>query len=330
MRRLAFLLLLVSAARASDEIVVEREADAVIIRSPIAQANFLFRAPAAFAQVEPPEGFAVALEARAGDGPAAVIRLRLADAPPTLDKLVEARRKEAGADATVSGAGNRRLVTARDAKHVRHVLLLADGPRLYELFLEAPADHPQAAELQRVAEGFTILDPKGAPAAGVPTGGDYAAEEVEHDYYRLKLLKPEGFLRQEVDPNTDEGIFLHLRREDAENRCDIEVRVHLDRALKRSTAELAQERLDAFRKKYPGAKGPKKPQRTSWPQAEEAWKFKVAGMATKGGVVEEDWRIIQHSNARVYEIVVTTWGGASRTWKKDIAAFWRQLRIQPK
>ncbi|MCK6461084.1 MAG: hypothetical protein L6Q95_14475, partial [Planctomycetes bacterium] len=179
-RLAASLLLLLSAAGAVDEILVESDADGVIVRSPAAAANFLFRAPKGFRRAEAPEGFALALEAEGTS-----IRLRLADltageARGGLDAFLTSREQEyrAGFDGSLgitSGRGRRTAaIETKDA--FRLVLVVFDGARRYELFCEgAPG---AATELAAVAEGFTILEPKGAPEGG-PLLGDAKAGTIE-------------------------------------------------------------------------------------------------------------------------------------------------------
>jgi len=339
LRLLPGLLILLSVALAEDEIRIERQDDAVIVRSPIAQGNFLFRAPPFFKEAEAEEPFAVHLTAKQRKTTAHV-RLRLGQvtagqARHGMDALVA--EKQAAYTAgygtpKISGEGARRVVTATGEAGMRIVLVVVDGPRLYELFLDlSPADAVLARKLEAVARGFTILDPKGAPAEGAPMG-DLKAGTIEHDYYRLKVFKPDGFAQQEVDPDRDKGIFLHLRREDKyRNRCDIRIRVHLARAMKQMPLEKAEKALERFVTKYQSAKAPKRPQRTSFGGAKNAWKLKMVGKETKtSSVVEEEWRVIEHQNGRVYEIQLTTYGGAAREFKKDIKAFWRKLKISSK
>ena len=38
-------------------------------------------------------------------------------------------------------------------------------------------------------------------------------------------------------------------------------------------------------------------------------------------------RNLEHQNDRVYEIQLTAYGGAAREWRKDLAMFWRKLKI---
>jgi hypothetical protein len=332
-RLAASLLLLLSAAGAADEILVESDADGVIVRSPVASANFLFRAPKGFRRAEAPEGFAVALEAQMEGGKAS-IRLRLADlqsgeARGGLDGFVKAREQEyrAGFDGSlgITGGRGRRTAVVEGKDALRLVLVVFDGMRRYELFLEGAPGAGQ--ELAAVAEGFTILDPKGAPEGG-PLLGDAKAGTIDHEYYRLKLHKPEGFLQQEVDPERDKGIFLHLKREDDEkNRCDIRVRVFLAKAEKEGVEAKAQKRIDDFRGRNETVKGPARAPKGRMAGSNAAFRWKQLGKGTHGQVVEEEWLILDHQNGRVYEFEVVCYATASRAFKKEIDAFWKGIKF---
>jgi hypothetical protein len=333
----ASLPLLLSAAWAAEDIRVEALPDGVIVRSPAAAANFLFRAPKAFREVDVPEGFVAALAAEE-DGSKATIRLRLGELTATearagLDAFVKARDAEyragLGGAPGITGGRGRRLVAIEGEGSLRLVLALFDGPRRYELFLDAtPGDSALAAQLAAVAEGFTLLDPKGPPDIGPATEGDDKAATIEHDYYRLKLVKPKGFLQQEVDPDRDAGIFLHLRREDEQkNRCDIRIRVFLAKALKESVDAKAEKRLEEFKNGHETPRAPSRPTRGRWAGASTVYRMKLAGRLPSGSVVEEEWLILDHENGRVYEIEVGSFGGAARAFKKEIDAFWRGLKI---
>lgn len=338
-RLAACLPLLLSAAGAGEEILVETVEDGVIVRSPIAAANFLFRAPKGFRKADPGEGFSAGLAAEEGTAKAS-IRLRIGDLTATeartgLDGFVKNHEEEYragfGGALGVTGGRGRRIAAIEGKEALRLVLVVFDGARRYELFLEAaPGDSALAAQLAPVAEGFTILDPKGAPDGGPALAGGAKAMPIVHEYYRLKLLKPEGFLQQEVDPERDQGIYLHLRREDDQkNRCDIRVRVFLAKALKEQPDAKAQRRIDDFRNRYESPKGPERAARGRGPGANAAYKWKQVGKQT-GGVIEEDWWILDHQNGRVYEFEVTCFAAASRAFKKDIDAFWRGIKIEEK
>ena len=135
-----------------------------------------------------------------------------------------------------------------------------------------------------------------------------------------------------MHPDADKGIFLHLHREDDEkNVCDIRIRVHLSKTVAADAQEIAAKAIEAFASKYPPAKVPKRPSRTGWPGADAAFKCKMAGKVSgTGAVVEEEWRVIDHSNDRLYEVQVTLFAGASRAFKKDLQTFWRGLKIAGK
>ena len=278
--------------------------------------------------------------AAARGGETGRIRLRLGQlnagqARRGLDALVRSKEAEYGrgyGKLEVSGEAERRLATTAGKEGARAVLVVVDGPRLYELFLDAtPADGALAQGLERIAAGFTILDPKGAPA--MLTAGDISKPAtIDHEYYRLSVYKPAGFLQEEVDPDTDKGIFLHLRRVDQhKNRCDIFIRVHLARTMKQTPAFRAQQAIERFTRKYIAARAPKKPKRASWPGAKNAYKLTMVGkLAKTASVVQEEWRVIEHENGRVYEIQMTTYGAAAREFKRDIKAFWKKLKIKSK
>lgn len=315
---------------------MESDPEGVIVRSPVAAANFLFRAPRGFKRVGPEEGFAVALAAEE-EGAKGSIRLRLGDLTATearagLDAFVKGHEEEylqgLGGSLGITGGRGRRTAAIEGKEALRIVLVVFDGARRYELFLEgAPGDSALAAGLGAVAEGFTILDPKGAPEGG-PVLGDTKAGTIEHDYYRLKLVKPAGFLQQEVDPDKDPGIFLHLKREDdAKNRSDIRVRVFLAKALKEGVEAKAQKRIDSFRSAHESTKGPERAPRGRMAGSNAAFRFKQVGRLPHGQVVEEEWLILDHQNGRVYEFEVVCYATASRAFKKEIDAFWKGIKI---
>ena len=130
-----------------------------------------------------------------------------------------------------------------------------------------------------------------------------------------------------MDPERDKGIYLHLRREDDQkNRCDIRVRVFLAKAVKQGPEELAQMRIDEFRGRHESPKGPERPKRS----APGAFRWKQAGRAQGGVVVEEERWVLEHENGRMYEFEVLCYGAASRAFQKDIAAFWRSVKFGEK
>ncbi|MHC4225270.1 MAG: hypothetical protein ACYSUN_14875, partial [Planctomycetota bacterium] len=163
------MIVLLSVALAEDKIHVERSEDAVIVRSPSDQANFLFRAPASFKERKAQAPFLLDLEAEGASGERARIRLRIttvgeADSLKNPEELAGARaaeyREGFGGKLEFSGKGARRLARCSGVGGARAVLLVRDGDRLYELFLEeSPAGSSFAPALDELATGFTILAP---------------------------------------------------------------------------------------------------------------------------------------------------------------------------
>ncbi|MHC4957933.1 MAG: hypothetical protein ACYTGN_06115 [Planctomycetota bacterium] len=333
MRALVLIPLAALAVRvdAQEGIKFDRSSEAVIVRSGADHSNFLFRAPAAFRRAEAKAPYLVHLTATR-DGAEAHIRLRVAEvagadrrkAPAT---LAQAREKEyrgtRKGKLEVKPDGVRAVATLAD----RTVVLVRDGTKLYELFCDGgPAFK---ADLAEIADGFTILVPKGAPVVVFRTPEDLKAKTLEHDYYRLKLTKPAGFAQEDVDPDSDNGIWLWLRAEDEErNVCNIRIRVFLAKASKKNAAQRAEDAIRRFDNKYPPARVPKKPKRTRFGGAKEAFKMTMAGRLPKSGiVVQEEVRVVEHTNGRLYEFQLTTYAGAQRAFKKQISEFWKKLKI---
>ncbi len=332
----AALLLLISAAYPGEEVHVDRTAEAVVVRSPMDQWNFLFRLPALFAEAAPAEGFQVDLTATGGSGGSARIRLRLSPLPggetrDPIETIARAREKAyivaPEPPPVYTPAANRCLVASRTPKGQRTVLVVVDGQRLYELFLDGGGEFED--DLQRVADGFTLLDPKGRPEVPKESAGEQAEKLLEHDYYRLKLLKPQGFALMEVDPNRDPGIWVHLRRADpARGACDIRVKIHLSKALAESCVAKAEKALADMRTKYTDVRAPARPLKFATAASKEGYVIKVTGKLPAGGIVAaEEYRVIEHDNGRLYEFQMITLGGAAREFKREIAAFWKALKI---
>ena len=137
-------------------------------------------------------------------------------------------------------------------------------------------------------------------------------------------------LVESVDPESDLGIWTHLRREDeVRNTCSIRIRVFLTRTAQESTEDRARRRLEEFEAQYTNARVPRRPKRTRFPGAKEAYALDLAGKLPKGGmVVQEEWKVFEHDNGRTYEVQVTTYAGAQREFKKEIRAFWKSIRIR--
>jgi len=266
-------------------------------------------------------------------GQPGVIRLRITPIQPAESRrpapeLARARKTEylskRKATFQVEGAGGRAVAKAGSLT----VLLVRDGDLLYELFCDGGAAFGE--DFASLVDGFTILSPKGVSLAVSAAPEELKAKTLSHDYYKLSLLKPEGFTREAVDPNREPGIWLTLRAEDKErNLCVIKVRVYLARTIKKSTEQRAAAAIKRFADRHLNAKVPKRPKRTRWAGAKEAYKFHVAGRLAKSGVVvQQDARYVGHQNGRLYEIEMTTYAGATRAFKKQIAAFWKSIRIK--
>jgi len=333
LRRILTVTLLVGAASAAVEVQVDRREDGVIVRSAIDQGNFLFRLSPAWKQIAAEEPWLVALEA-GEDGARATLRLRIVDLPAgDLAKDFPALAAAYAPDlakAPMTGEGGRRVLARAEGDTAQAALLLRDGPRLYLLRQDSgPADNPFRAGFPALAEGFTILDPKGPPPSTAVDPAQLAAEKLQHDYYRISLLKPEGFQLLPVDPDADEGIWIWLRRTDEmKNLCEIKVRVHLARTVSKSLEELAQAKIDAFTNRFEDTRVPRHPKRTAWPAASEAFSIEMSGKTPQSDiVVQQEWRLIRHGNDRIYEIEVTTYAGAKREFAKELRAFWRSIRI---
>lgn len=342
------MLLLVSLLLSADpeEIFVETDADGVVARSPADQGNFLFRLPAGYRRVDPPQGWRVAFET-GSEAPSGRVRLRFGPLEASelgrgLGELAAARtvtyRKEieSAAEARFEGSGARRRAVFEGkvggAGVSRIVLFVRDGDRLYELLLdESPPGSERGPELSTIADGFTILSPKPIAQDAAATG-DVKPKTLSQDFYRITLLKPEGFAEESFDPNSEPGLIYRFRRRDAQNNlCTIDVRAHLARTAKEAVADTAQAALDDFFRKHPEAKGPKRAPRTSVAGAKDALRFQVTGkQGTSMIVFQEDRLFLEHGNGWVYEVRVATFAGAQKEFRKQIAAFWQSLKFASK
>ena len=139
-RHLTCLVLLISAVRAGEEVRVEKSGDAVIVRSGSDHANFLLRAPADFDRQSAEKSYLVHLAADRG-GAKGSIRLRIGDVAAadirkpaaTLARAREAEyKKRMKSYLKIEGTGARATATMPG----RTVLLVRDGTKLYELFLD--------------------------------------------------------------------------------------------------------------------------------------------------------------------------------------------------
>jgi len=237
----------------------------------------------------------------------------------------------------VTGEGARRLLSFRGTLEggpaARRVLLVRDGTRLYELVLdEAPAASPFEKTLLRLAEGFTLLEVKGAEGEAPPAAEDLVARKLEHDFYKVALLKPEGFLEEAVDANSDRGIvYAFRRRAPTGDLCVIRVRAWLARTQTAGLDALARTALDRFTGTVNDPKAPKSPTTGSFPGAKQAFRFKMSGTQPKSSIVtQEEVLLAEHGNGWIYEVQVTTYGGAAQLFKKELKAFWSAFRVRTK
>ncbi|MFQ5843895.1 MAG: hypothetical protein ACE5JG_02800 [Planctomycetota bacterium] len=339
-----------AAGAQGQDITLDRDGEDLVVRSPASKWNFLFRLPAAFRPPEKPaEHCLVHLEAAREQGEAShrarvFLRLRkltAEDARKGVDAL--ARRKAAErprglldvSERRVSGTGLRRRITCEGSYLGDRIavtwLLVQDGSRLYELHLDQrPPGSVFDAALKKAAEGFTLLEPRqSAPREDAPLEEAQEARTVTHDYWRVTVLKPAGFVQESIDGQNDPGIlFIFRRRDEHQNLCTIRVRARLRKVMKKSVSEKADLALERFRNRFVDVlRAPRKPPKTRWPGAKEAYRLQL--VARENGLpFREDHRFVDHQNGRVYEFQVTTWAGADREFKKELRAFWKSVKIE--
>ena len=327
MRTISFLLLVVASATA-DSIKVEPGADAVVVRSPMKEGNFLLRLPAGFTQaaVEKPWGAVL----KKGD---AIVRLRidLLAADQEKKAIADLAKPRAGKLALKGKGGARRTGEETADKVVRLSLFVRDGKRFYELEARVPEKDADLQKLLREAlENFTLLNPKGAPEPLTVDPDAGKAKKLTHGFYKIEILKPAGFSSREPNPDDDRGIWTHLRRNDVEgSACEIWVRSHLSIKFPKSAEDLCTERMQRFSNRYKDVRAPKKPKRWKTKGGKEGYQAQMSARAPKTGIiVRADYRYVEHGNGRTYEIEMILWGNASRLWSKDIRAFWKSLKIR--
>jgi len=328
-------LILLSVALFHDEISVREEEGALVVSSPAGAGNFLFRLPPGFSRTEspaPPALFEAKRSGEGGGGRAEVRLLRTEPGPSDLDAHARLcagalERSLPGASAPeISGWGPKRIVVAASKERMRILVLARDGGRLYELSAEGP---PGDADLRASVEGFTILRPRDADAS-LPPSPDLAERRLEHDFYKLVLLKPQGFAQEAVDAGTDRGLVWRLRREEAgAGVCDIRVRALLARLETRPLEELARAAVTRFSGQAKEVKAPKSPPRAPFPGAKQAFRVRLSGwLAGSGSVVQEEVLLVEHGNGWIYEFQVTTHAGAARAFAKELKAFWNSIRVR--
>ncbi|MEM8883938.1 MAG: hypothetical protein AAGD14_07715 [Planctomycetota bacterium] len=319
MRILASLLLL-PALLAADTIQVEPSADAVVVRSPLAEGNFLMRLPPGFARSEAKEPWnAILVKDKT------TLRLRISQVGSDQSELGagELARSRAGKLKLEGEGGARRIGTGPGEL----ALFVRDGKRLYEIRVTGPDD--EIKPLRAALENFTLLDPKGAPEPAPTDPAALKPVTLEHTFYKIRVLKPSGFAERPPDVDGDPGIWKHLRRiGEHGNRVEIFIRSHLSVKFPKSAEDLSIERMQRFQNRYKDVRSPKKAKSWKPRGAKEGRQVQMSARAPKTGqIVRADYRYVEHKNGRTYEIEMIMWGNTARAWKKDIRAFWKSLKI---
>lgn len=338
-------LLTLSAAPVLAEIRVEKDGEATIVRAPAAEENFLFRLPAGFDRAETPEGWLVRFTRAGEGGERAEARLRIlplamADLNRGLGEFAQSRAAEyrTGMERTeepaVSGEGARRRVLVKGRGMVRLVLVVRDGERLHELFLEAwPENSSLFPDLSAVADGFTILEPHAVATEEKPASPEeLKARPLSHDFYRITLIKPEGYAEQGVDPNADPGLIYSFRRVDAQkNLSTITVHARLARTQTTGLDATAQAAIDEFVKRNTDPRAPRRPARGNWAGAKECYRFTMVARQPQSNIPFSEERLfLEHTNGWIYEVRVVCFGGAAKEFRKALTAFWQSLKFQSK
>lgn len=317
----------------ADTITVDIGADAVVIRSPMSEGNFLMRLPAGFTESAAEEPWQK-LVAREG----CTVRVRIEKLSPDQDALGAAqlaapRAKKLG-DLKLEGQGGARRIGKGGGKgKTRLALFVRDGKRFYEVVIDLdPADAAAEKKLREVLENFTLLDPKGAPEATPQDPAALKAKELKHDFYKIRLIKPEGFGERPPDVDGDKGIWIHLRRVDKDNNtCEIRVRSHLAISSKLKADQLVAGSMKRFEAKFNDVRIPKKPKTWRFRGGKEGYSVEMAGRVPKSGmIVHAGYRAILHENGRIYEFDMILYGNAKRAFKKEIRAFWKSIKLRSK
>ena len=320
------------AVAAPDSIEVESGDDAVIVRSPMSEGNFLLRLPAGFAATETEAPWGQQL--KNGD---VTVRLRVSNVPsdktssPVAD--LAAPRAKALGDLVLEGSGGARRIGRNAGKQrTKLALFVRDGTRYYEVLVEFASNDETEKQWREVLEGFTLFDPKGAPEAATADPEALKAKKLTHDYYKLTILKPAGFVERPPDVDGDKGIWKHLRRvEPNGDGCEIRVRIHLASATKLKTDGLVQGAMKRFGNGYNNARIPKRPKIYRKRGSKEGFQVQMAGKVKKSGIVAwADYRVLLHENGRLYEFDMIMYANAKRAFAKELKAFWKSIKIKAK
>jgi hypothetical protein len=323
-------LLLLLAPCLADTIAIDTSADAVVIRSPMSEGNFLMRLPAGFKETAAEEPWQKQV-AREG----CVVRVRIEKITPDQDSLGAAqlaapRAKQLG-DLKLEGQGGARRIGMGGGKgKTRLALFVRDGKRFYEVVVDFdPADPAAEKQLRDALDNFTLLDPKGAPEAAPENPETLKAQTLTHEFYKISLIKPAGFGERPPDVEGDKGIWKHFRRIDKDNNtCEIRVRSHLAVSSKLKPEELMAGTMKNFENKFNDTRIPKKPKTWRFRGAKEGYMVEMLGRVPKSGmVVQADYRAMLHDNGRIYEFDVILYGNAKRVFKKELREFWKSIKI---
>ena len=228
--------------------------------------------------------------------------------------------------------GARRLGRKVDKGRTTLALYVRDGKRFYEIVVEFATDEAAEKEWRDVFEGFTLLDPKGAPEPAAVDPDALKAKKLSHDYYKITLIKPAGFSERPPDVDGDKGIWKHLRRvEENGDGIEIRVRTHLATASKLKTDALMARAMTRFGNSYNSARIPKRPKVWRMRGGKEGFQVQMAGKAKKSGVVvHADYRVLLHENGRLYEFDMVMYVNAKRAFAKEIKAFWKSIKLKAK
>ena len=298
----------------------------------MAEGNFLMRLPGGFVEGDAAAPWAKLL--KKGD---ATFRLRIEPVPsdrsqsPVADLAAPVAKALGGLELEGSG-GARRLGRKSEAERTQLALFVRDGKRFYVALAEFPSGDEAEKEWRDVFEGFTLLDPKGAPEPVKADPEALKAKKLSHSFYKLTILKPARFAERPPDVDGDRGIWKHLRRVDENgDGAEIRVRTHLATASKLRIEDLTAAAMKRFENGYNSTRIPKKPKGWRVRGGKQGLQVQMAGKAKKTGiVVHADYRAVLHENGRIYEFDIVLFANAKRSYAKDLRAFWKVLKIKSK
>lgn len=326
MRTILFLILAVVSVSA-DSIKVEIGDDAVVVRSPMKEGNFLMRLPPGFQEATAEDPWLAIL--KKGDARVS-IRIDMLGSDQESIGVTTLAKARAGKMSLKGEGGGRRIGEETTGGVVRVALFIRDGKRFYEIDARIPKKNEDLLKaLRESLENFTLLDPKGAPELESTDPDAAKAKKLTHRFYKIEVLKPAGFSERPPNPDEDKGIWKHIRRNDVEgSACEIWIRSHLSLKFKSSAEALCIARLKRFNNRYKDVRAPKKIKTWRTKGGKKGYQVQMAGRSPKTGIiVRADYRYVEHGNGRTYEFEMILWGDAPRIWKKGLKAFWRSLKI---